>query len=112
MFLIAEVHPFDDGNGRIARVFMNAELFAADQQRIVIPPVYRDDYLGALRALSRSGNPTPLPRMLAFAQDFARRVDWTDYDAARETLEAGNALLTPDEAGRHRQEAAPPLMAS
>jgi hypothetical protein len=28
MFLISEVHPFDDGNGRLARVMMNAELVA------------------------------------------------------------------------------------
>ncbi|MGE3795391.1 MAG: Fic family protein [Dehalococcoidia bacterium] len=98
MFLIAEVHPFDDGNGRLARVFMNCELAAAGQQRIVIPPVFRDDYLGALRALSRSSNPTPLQRMLAFAQDVARRVDWTTYDDARRTLEDANAFLTPDEA--------------
>ena len=37
MFLVAEVHPFDDGNGRIARLMMNADLVAADQTRIVIP---------------------------------------------------------------------------
>lgn len=98
MFLIAEVHPFDDGNGRLARVFMNAELAAAGRQRIVVPPVYRDDYLSALRALSRSGNPIPLHRMLAFAQDVARRVDWSSYDAARRLLEDANAFLTPDEA--------------
>jgi hypothetical protein len=98
MFLVAEVHPFDDGNGRLARIFMNAELAAGSQQRIVIPPVYRDDYLSALRALSRSGNPAPLHRMLAFAQDVARRVDWSDYEAARRMLEDANAFLSPDEA--------------
>ena len=25
-FLISEVHPFDDGNGRLSRIMMNAEL--------------------------------------------------------------------------------------
>ena len=25
MFLVSEVHPFDDGNGRMARIMMNAE---------------------------------------------------------------------------------------
>ena len=33
MFLVAEVHPFADGNGRVARVMMNAELIAGGQQR-------------------------------------------------------------------------------
>jgi Fic family protein len=28
MFLVCEVHPFDDANGRLARVMMNAELVA------------------------------------------------------------------------------------
>ena len=98
MFVVAETHPFDDGNGRIARVFMNAELMRAGHQRIVIPPVYRDDHLGALRALSRSDNPTPVHRMMAFAQEFCRRIDWSDYEAARRTLEANNAFLTSDAA--------------
>ena len=29
MFAVAEVHPFDDGNGRVARIMMNAELIRA-----------------------------------------------------------------------------------
>ena len=68
MFLVAEVHPFADGNGRLARVMMNAELIAGGQARIIIPTVYRDDYLGALRALSRSERAEVLPRMLDHAQ--------------------------------------------
>ena len=34
MFLIAEVHPFADGNRRTARIMMNAELAAAGEERI------------------------------------------------------------------------------
>ncbi len=41
MFLIAEIHPFADGNGRTARIMMNAELVAAGEERIVIPPASR-----------------------------------------------------------------------
>lgn len=31
MFLVAEVHPFVDGNGRTARIMMNAELVSVGQ---------------------------------------------------------------------------------
>ncbi len=34
MFLVSEVHPFNDGNGRVARVTMNAELSSQDYQRL------------------------------------------------------------------------------
>lgn len=59
-FLVAEVHPFADGNGRVARLLMNAELSAAGLCRAMVPPIYRDEYLAALRALSQNGNSTPL----------------------------------------------------
>lgn len=38
MFLVGEVHPFPDGNGRVARVMMNAELVKQQQTKIIIPP--------------------------------------------------------------------------
>jgi Fic family protein len=40
MCLVAEVRRFTDGNGRVARVLMNAELSAAGPQRI--DPPYGD----------------------------------------------------------------------
>jgi hypothetical protein len=96
MFLISEVHPFTDGNGRVGRVMMNAALSAVGEQRIVIPIVYRDDYLQALRALSRNGNPQPLIRVLDFAQAYAAAIDWSDLKTAEQTLETTNAFVTPD----------------
>ncbi len=96
MFLVGEVHPFTDGNGRVARVLMNAELSAAGEQRIVIPIVYRDNYLQALRALSRNGNPRPLVRVLDFAQEYAAAIDWSDLRTAKRMLEATNAFVTPE----------------
>jgi hypothetical protein len=98
MFLISEVHPFVDGNGRVGRVFMNAELSAVGQQRIIVPLSYREDYLGGLRALSRGGDPKPIIRVLDFAQRYAAEIDWSDYDSARQTLTETNAFVPPDEA--------------
>jgi Fic/DOC family len=94
-FMIAEVHPFTDGNGRVARVAMNAELSAAGLQRIVIPLSYRDNYLQGLRALSRDGNPAPLIRILDFAQEYAAAIDWRDLSTAEKMLRETNALVPP-----------------
>lgn len=96
MFLVAEVHPFADGNGRVGRVLMNAALSAVDEQRIVIPLVYRDEYLQGLRALSRNANPQPLIRVLDYAQGYAAAIDWSDLARAEAELERTNALVPPD----------------
>lgn len=96
MFLVSEVHPFADGNGRVARVLMNAELTAAGMQRIVVPLCFRDEYLAALRALSRGSDPRPLVRVLDFAQEYAAAIDWSDLDRAERMLEETNAFVPPD----------------
>lgn len=95
MFMVAETHPFTDGNGRVARVAMNAEMSAAGLQRIVIPLSYRDNYLQGLRALSRDGNPAPLVRILDFAQQYAAEIDWRDLRTAEGMLRRTNALVPP-----------------
>ena len=92
------MHPFADGNGRVARVLMNAELSAVGEQRIVIPIVYRDDYLQGLRALSRNANPRPLIRVLDFAQEYAAAIDWSDLTEAERMLEQTNAFVAPEAA--------------
>lgn len=97
MFIISEIHPFLDGNGRIARVMMNAELVAAGQTRIIIPTVYRDDYLGALRRLTRNKDPEVYIRMLQRAQEFCAALDASDMNKLEEQLEAGNAFKEHDE---------------
>ena len=98
MFLVAEVHPFGDGNGRVARALANAELSAAGQRRLMIPIVYREDYLGALRAMSRQGAPTPLIRALSRAQAWAAEVNWLTMASARADLDRTHALLSTGEA--------------
>lgn len=98
MFAVSEVHPFADGNGRVSRALLNAELSAAGQCRIVVPLCFRADYLGALRAMSRQANPEPLLRMAERAQRWASLVDWSTMPRATAQLEASNALVAPDEA--------------
>ena len=67
-YLLAETHPFNDGNGRLSRILMNRELLAAGLSRIVVPTVFRHDYIDALRALSRRDDPSVLVRSLEFCQ--------------------------------------------
>lgn len=92
MFVVAEVHPFDDGNGRVARIMMNTELVAADQARIIIPPVFRNNYLSALRAMTANTNPDALIAVLSFAQRWTAQSDWSSIEAANADLERTNAL--------------------
>lgn len=98
MFLVSEVHPFTDGNGRVARIMMNAELVAGGQERIIIPTAFRTDYLGPLKALSHNANTRPLVRMLDRAQEYTHAVDWRDLDTARNMLEQTNAFAEGEDA--------------
>ncbi len=99
MFLVAEVHPFMDGNGRMARVMMNAELVAGGQTRILIPSVYRNEYVGSLKRLTNHRDPHSFTRVMSYAQQFAARIDFTDLSGARQALADHNAFLDPaDEA--------------
>lgn len=98
MFLVSEVHPFDDGNGRIARVMMNSELVPASEHRIIIPQVYRNNYLTALRALTVNGNADPLIKTLDFAQRYTAALDFSDFERSRSILEQTNAFADPVEA--------------
>lgn len=97
MFLVTDVHPFVDGNGRIARIMMNAELVSAGQSTIIIPTVYREDYLLALRALTRRGRPAPLIEALTRAQRFSH-LDFAAYPSILAELQRRNWFREPDEA--------------
>jgi Fic family protein len=97
MILVTEVHPFDDGNGRVARLMANSELSRAGQMRIIIPTVYRNNYLAGLRAVSnaRVGAARSLHSIMEFAQRWVTAVDWGDYDDARLQMEQTNAFTDP-----------------
>ncbi|AYD48865.1 Fic family protein [Arachidicoccus soli] len=92
MFLISEVHPFIDGNGRVARIMMNAELTAAGMSKIIIPTVYRTDYLGAIRKLTRKGEAETYVRMLGRAYEFSATIHGEDIDEVASYLRKCNAF--------------------
>lgn len=98
MFMISEIHPFLDGNGRIARVMMNAEFVKANETRIIVPTVYRDDYLGALRRLTRNNDPKVYIRMLQRAQEFSSTLIADDIEKLENHLTQSNAFKEHDEA--------------
>lgn len=96
LFMISEVHPFTDGNGRISRIMMNAELVAADQSKIIIPTVFREDYLNALRRLTRRNDPSVLIRAISRVRQFSANIQGDDFDATRNYLEQCNAFKDAD----------------
>ena len=49
MFLVAETQPFVDGNGRLARIAMNAEPVANAQVRIIVPTLRSASRCACLR---------------------------------------------------------------
>ena len=98
MFLVSEVHPFLDGNGRIARVMMNAELVKDSQTKIIIPTVYRDDYVGALRRITRQNDPSAYIRMMQRAWIFSATIIGEDMKTMEKHLEASNAFKEHDQA--------------
>ncbi len=96
-FFISDVHPFNDGNGRISRIMMNAELYAQGLATIIVPNVYRSDYLLNLKALSRRSDPENYARMLLIAHEFSA-LDFSDYPGIKSTIESKNWFRESDEA--------------
>ncbi|MCL4445486.1 MAG: Fic family protein, partial [Actinobacteria bacterium] len=96
MLLITECHPFDDGNGRLARIVSNGVLSAAGQVRTVIPTVYRNNYLAGLSAVSNgNGRGETLISVLRFAQKWTGAIDWTTFEATDEQLRRLDAYMDP-----------------
>ncbi len=95
MFFILEVHPFDDGNGRIARAMMNAELVAGGQARIIVPSVFRNEYLSGLKRMTNESDPVAFIRQMQYVQNFISKIDFSSKDGAIEQLRHCNAFAAP-----------------
>lgn len=96
LFMVSEVHPFNDGNGRISRIMMNAELVHADQAKIIIPTVFRDDYLNALRRLTRKGDPSVIVRAMSRVRQFSANITGDDFEETKNYLEKCSAFKDGD----------------
>ena len=72
---LVQIHPFVDGNGRVARLCMNAALIQNGYPPTVIPPILRSDYI---RSLEKAWNNEQIfvefiaERVLEAEKDFMR----------------------------------------
>ena len=62
--IFVNIHPFVDGNGRVARLLMNLALLQSGYNIVVIPPVVRTDYISALKD-SNVGNYVPFVNFIS-----------------------------------------------
>ena len=93
MFVVTEVHPFSDGNGRTARLAMNCMLSAHRLSRTIIPTVYREDYLLPVKALSHNKIIEPVISALSRAQRWSAAFDYSvPRPHLRESLARCNAF--------------------
>ena len=92
LFMVSEIHPFDDGNGRVSRIMMNAELTHANETKIIIPTVFRTDYLDALRKFTRQSDPTALIRAMSRVHRFSAQLQTENFETLQLQLERANAF--------------------
>lgn len=83
-----QIHPFQDGNGRVARAIASLVLLREGWFPLVIHRDQRADYIGALETADR-GNLIPLVEMFAATQ---RKAFVNALGIAREVLRAGEHL--------------------
>jgi len=64
-FVVVYIHPYADGNGRIARFLMNALLASGGYPWTIIPVEQRDTYMQTLEAASIEQRIAPFSRFIA-----------------------------------------------
>lgn len=97
MFVVSEVHPFLDGNGRTARLCMNAAASVAGLTRLIVATAHRDDYRLALRTLSANRDPAPYVRFMNRAAAFSAWLETASEERCFGQLRESSALMKPNE---------------
>jgi hypothetical protein len=77
---------------------MCAELSAVEESRILVPIVFRNEYLTALRVVSRESQFHVLARTLAYVWRWTAGMPWNDRSATMGRLVSTNALLDSTDA--------------
>ncbi|MEP7181384.1 MAG: Fic family protein [Betaproteobacteria bacterium] len=91
-FLISEVHPFADGNGRLSRLMLNAELSRLGLCRIIIPTLFHIQYVDCQRALTRNNHAEPFVSAIAKMATWTATFDYSEYDTLLSQLHKANAF--------------------
>ena len=96
-FLVTDVHPMQDGNGRLARIMMNAELATDNQHKILVPNVMRDDYLNGQRHATHRSNFRTITKVMYQLHHYSASLPATLYGDLLEQLEGDGAFRFPDD---------------
>ncbi len=91
-FVVSEVHPFEDGNGRLSRLVMNAELSRVGLHRIIVPTLFHPQYVDCARTLTRADEPAGFVRSLARMAQWCSQFEYADLDALLAAIAATHAL--------------------
>ena len=91
-FPISEIHPFADGNGRLSRLLMNAELSRIGQSRIIIPTLYHPQYVDCARTLTRGNEPESFVRAISKMAVWCSQFDYAELATVIKQMKACNAM--------------------
>lgn len=91
-FLVSDIHPFDDGNGRLSRLVMNAELSRVGRCRVIIPTLFHPQYVDCAKQLTQLDIPDGFVKAIAMMAAWCSQFDYDDLNTLIADLRRSNAL--------------------